>query len=34
MSACQGIRAMEIWTGTAPSDETARELVELIENNR
>lgn len=34
MSACQGIRAMEIWTGTAPSDETARELVELIENYR
>ncbi|MBQ5954244.1 MAG: hypothetical protein IJL47_09475 [Lachnospiraceae bacterium] len=33
MSACQGIRAMEIWTGTAPSDETARKLVELIENN-
>ena len=32
MSSCQGIRAMEIWTGTAPSDETARELVKLVES--
>lgn len=31
MSSCQGIRAMEIWTGTAPTDEAARELVALIE---
>lgn len=32
MSSCQGIRAMEIWTGTAPSDEAARELVAQIES--
>lgn len=31
MSSCQGIRAMEIWTGTAPTDEAACELVALIE---
>jgi shikimate dehydrogenase len=28
MTACQGIRAMEIWTGKAPSDEAAIALVE------
>ncbi len=32
MSSCQGIRAMEIWTGKAPSDEAARELVREIES--
>jgi len=33
MSSCQGIRAMEIWTGRAPSDEDARELVNEIEQD-
>jgi shikimate dehydrogenase len=32
MTACQGIRAMEIWTGRTPSDESARQLVEEMEN--
>lgn len=31
MSSCQGIRAMEIWTGKAPSDEDALELVAQVE---
>lgn len=31
MSACQGIRAMEIWTGQTPSDACARELVQSLE---
>lgn len=30
MSACQGIRAMEIWTGKTPSDEAARELLSSL----
>lgn len=33
MTACQGIRAMEFWTGRAPSDEAARQLVEEMENS-
>ncbi len=31
MSSCQGIRAMEIWTGKKPSDEDARRLVASVE---
>lgn len=31
MSACQGIRAMEIWTGKTPSDVCAAELVQELE---
>ena len=27
MSICQGIRAMEIWTGVRPTDETARRII-------
>lgn len=27
MSICQGIRAMEIWTGTPPTDETAQRII-------
>jgi shikimate dehydrogenase len=27
MSICQGIRAMEIWTGLTPRDETARQII-------
>lgn len=34
MSSCQGIRAMEIWTGKTPSDDAARELVALVENGK
>lgn len=32
MSSCQGIRAMEIWTGQAPSDQDAMELVAEVES--
>jgi len=28
MSTCQGIRAMEIWTGRTPSDDSARRLID------
>ena len=31
MSACQGVRAMQIWTGRAPSDEAAKALAQDIE---
>lgn len=31
MSSCQGIRAMEIWTGKKPSDQDAMELVAMVE---
>lgn len=31
MSICQGILAMEIWTGRAPSDQCAKSLVETME---
>ena len=30
MSSCQGIRAMEIWTGRKPSDQDARELIATL----
>ncbi len=33
MSACQGILAMEIWTGRRPSDACASELVARLEEN-
>ncbi len=33
MSSCQGILAMQIWTGRTVSDETARELVRLVETD-
>ena len=33
MSSCQGIRAMEIWTGKKPSDQDAMELVAMVEQN-
>lgn len=33
MSSCQGIRAMEIWTGRKPSDEDARKLVASVEGD-
>ncbi|MEG0751296.1 MAG: shikimate dehydrogenase [Oscillospiraceae bacterium] len=32
MTACQGIRAMEIWTGSVPSDTSAKQLVYRFEN--
>lgn len=32
MTACQGIRAIELWTGKTPSDDSARRLVEYLEN--
>ncbi|MDO4548871.1 MAG: shikimate dehydrogenase, partial [Clostridia bacterium] len=31
MSSCQGIRAMEIWTGMRPSDETVSEFLRTLE---
>lgn len=34
MSACQGIRAMEIWTGKTPDDACARALVLSLEHER
>lgn len=33
MTVCQGIRAMEIWTGFIPSDDAAEELIESLENH-
>lgn len=34
MSSCQGIRAMEIWTGKTPRDAAAIQLVSRIENEQ
>ena len=34
MTACQGIRAMEIWTGKSPSDDAARHLIAMMQHDK